>query len=113
MKRRDCLRLALRQARGTLLRSVLCVLSVAAGVCSMLLIVCTVAFGSAQVRDGLDALGLSGLTVYLEKAGGGAAFSAEQADALEQGLPTVSRAMAIKAGSGQFRTGHVLSLIHI
>lgn len=107
MKRRDCLRLALRQARGTLLRSVLCVLSVAAGVCSMLLIVCTVAFGSAQVRDGLDALGLSGLTVYLEKAGGGAAFSAEQADALEQGLPTVSRAMAIKAGSGQFRTGHV------
>lgn len=106
MTRRDCLRLALRQARGTLLRSALCVLSVAVGVCAMLLILCTVSFGRAQVRDGLDALGLSGLTVYLEKSGSGAVFSAEQADAMETGLPVVTRAMAIKAGSGQFRTGH-------
>ncbi len=106
MKRRDCLRLSLRQARGTLLRSSLCVLSVAVGVCAMLLIVCTVAFGRAQVREGLDALGLSGLTVYLEKAGGGAPFTAEQAEAMEQSLPAVTCAMAVKAGSGQFRTGH-------
>ena len=106
MNRRDCLRLALRQARGTLLRSALSVLSVAVGVWSILLIVCTVQFGRAQVREGLDALGLSGLTVYLEKSGGGVVFSAGQAEALEQGLPVVSHAMAIKAGSGQFRTGH-------
>ncbi len=106
MSRRDCLRLALRQARGTLLRSAICVASVAVGVCAMLLIVCTVAFGRAQVREGLDALGVSGLTVYLEKPGSGAVFSAAQADALEENLPVVARAMAIKAGSGQFRTGH-------
>lgn len=106
MTRRDCLRLALRQARGTLLRSALCVASVAVGVCAMLLIVCTVSFGRAQVREGLDALGISGLTVYLEKAGSGAAFSAAQADAIEENLAVVTRAMAIKAGSGQFRTGH-------
>lgn len=106
MTRRDCLRLALRQARGTLLRSALCVVSVAVGVCAMLLIVCTISFGRGQVRDGLDALGLSGLTVYLEKSGSGAPFSAAQADAMEDGLPVVRRAMAIKAGAGQFRTGH-------
>lgn len=106
MRRRDCLRLAWRQIRGTCLRSVLCVLSVAVGVCSMLLIVRAVGFGREQLRDGLDALGLGGLTVYVEKAGSGAVFSAGQADALEEGLPSVSRAMAIKAGSGQFRTGH-------
>ncbi len=106
MTRRDCLRLALRQARGTLLRSALCVVSVAVGVCAMLLILCTVSFGRVQVQNGLEALGLSGLTVYLEKSGSGAVFSAEQADAIEDGLPVVSHAMAIKAGSGQFRTGH-------
>lgn len=106
MTRRDCLRLAMRQARGTLLRSFLCVVSVAVGVCAMLLILCAVSFGRTQVQDGLDALGLSGLTVYQQKTGSGAAFSAEQAEAIENDLPVVSRAMAIKAGSGQFRTGH-------
>lgn len=106
MRRRDCLRMALRQARGTFLRSALCVLSVAAGVCAMLLIVCAVGFGRTQLREGIDALGLGGLTVYVEKAGSGAAFSSAQADAIEEGLPAVARAMAIKAGSGQYRTGH-------
>lgn len=105
MSTRDCLRLALSNLRQNPVRTALCALSVAVGTGALLLIAALGLFGRAQVESSLQTIGVSGLTVSLEDRTGGNVLSAQTVEQLEQALPLVTRAMAIKAQSGSITAG--------
>lgn len=102
----DLLWLAWRGLRQNPLRTLLCGLSVAVGTGALSLIASLGLFGQRQIENGLQTLGVSGLTVYLDERTGGNPLTAQTVDALEQAVPQVQSAMPIKAKTGSVRAGH-------
>lgn len=105
MRMSDCFRLALANLRENPLRTCLCALSVAVGAGALMLIAALGLFGQTQVDASLQTLGVSGLTVYLDGHNGGNPLSAQTVDAMENALPEISNAMAIKAKTGSVHAG--------
>ncbi len=106
MKLIDLTRLALGNLRENPLRTFLCAMSVAIGTGALLIILGAGLFGQASIDEGLDTLGVSGLTVYLDDKGSGTPLSAETADKMEKTLTGISALMPIKAKAGDIRAGH-------
>ncbi len=106
MRLRDILSLATHNLRESPLRTALCALSVAVGSGALLLILSIGLYGQKQVDAGLQALGVSGLSVYTESGHAGTALSATLADEMEQALDGIRTLMPIKAESGTVRVGH-------
>lgn len=102
----DGIALAGMQLTRRRLRAFLCALSVGVGVASMLLIAALGACGQREVRTRIDSLGLSGLTVYVSEAAAGQKLTQKYAALLEQNLPEITHAMALKAKTGIYRTSH-------
>lgn len=88
------------------LRSILCVLSVGIGILSMILITATGLFGKQMLANSIDSLGISGLTVYMEKYKQGDVFTTETATKIEELVSEAANAMAIKAKTGSYSAGH-------
>lgn len=108
MRAADLLRLAVGNLRENPLRTGLCALSVAVGAGALLLIAAIGLFGQEKIENGLQTLGVSGLTVYLEDHGAGNALSAELADRMEQVVDGISSVMPIKAQSGDVSAGNTV-----
>lgn len=106
MRLADLFRLAVGNLRENPLRTGLCALSVAVGTGALLLIAAIGLFGQTQVEAGLQTLGVSGLTVYLDNRSGGNPLSAELANTMEQAVAEIDRVMPIKAKTGSVRAGH-------
>lgn len=102
----DLLRIAARNLRENLLRTGLCALSVAVGTGALLLIASIGLFGRQQVEDGLQTIGISGLTVGLDDYSTGNPLSAALTDAMEQAVTEIDSAMPVKAKAGSVRAGH-------
>lgn len=106
MRTGDLFWFAQRNLRQNPLRTVLCALSVTVGIGALTLITSLGLFGQQQIEDGLQTLGVSGLTVYLDERTGGNPLSAQTVDALQQAVPQVQSAMPIKAKAGSVHAGH-------
>ncbi len=102
----DLIRLALGNLKENPLRTFLCAMSVAVGAGALLVILEAGLFGQASIDEGLDTLGVSGLTVYLDDKGSGTPLSAGVADKMEESLTGISSLMPIKAKGGNIRAGH-------
>ncbi|MGI6182164.1 MAG: ABC transporter permease [Agathobaculum sp.] len=102
----DLFRLAGANLRVNPVRTLLCALSVAVGTGALLLISSIGLFGRSQVEAGLQTIGVGGLSVYLDGAGTEGALSVAAADAMEQAVAAVERAMPVKAKTGSVRVGH-------
>lgn len=106
MRAADCLRLAFDNLRQNPLRTMLCALSVAVGTGALLLIAVLGLFGRTQIQAGLQTLGVSGLTVYLDDRKEGAALDVQTVTKMTEALPQIASAMPIKAKTGSVRAGH-------
>lgn len=106
MKFADGVFLAAVQMARRRMRAFLCAVSVGVGVLSMVLIASLGLFGERQLQQGMESVGLSGLTVYVSQAGQGQLLTAKHASALAATLPEVAAAMPVKVKSGTYRTSH-------
>ena len=106
MRLRDVLSLAGHNLCERPLRTALCALSVAVGSGALLLILSIGLYGRQQVENGLQTLGISGLTVYADSKAAGNPLSAALADEMEQTVSGIRALMPIKAQTGTVRVGH-------
>lgn len=106
MKLIDLFRLAFSNLKENLLRTALCMLSVAVGTGALLLIAMVGLLGKAQVDATLQTIGVSGLAVYLDTQSTGNPFSEDLVNQMERKITNIRYAMPIKAKPGTVRVGH-------
>ncbi len=102
----DLLRLAWGQVRRGRVRSLLCGCTVAVGVCAMAVIGAIGALAQTEMHTAVRAIGLRGMTCYLENPQGGDALTPVFAEAVRNICPEVTSAMPVKYQNGHYQSGH-------
>lgn len=102
----DLLRLSWGQVRRGRVRSLLCGCTVAVGVCAMAVIGAIGALAQIEMHTAVRAIGLRGMTCYLENPQGGEALTPAFAEAVRNICPEVTSAMPVKYQNGHYQNGH-------
>lgn len=102
----DLLRLSWGQVRRGRVRSFLCGCTVAVGVCAMAVIGAIGALAQTEMHTAVRAIGLRGMTCYLENPQGGEALTPAFAEAVCNICPEVTSAMPVKYQNGHYQNGH-------
>ncbi len=101
----DLLALSWGQVRRGGVRSLLCGCTVAVGVCAMAVIGAVGSVAQAEMHTAIHAIGLRGMTCYLEEAQGGEALTPAFAEAVCRICPEVTAAMPVKYQNGRYQNG--------
>lgn len=106
MRLTDLLRLAWGQVRRGRVRSLLCGGTVAVGVCAMAVIGAIGTLAQTEMHTAVRAIGLRGMTCYLENPQNGEVLTPAFAEAVRNICPEVTSAMPVKYQNGHYQNGH-------
>ena len=105
MRPSDLVRLAWGQVRRGGVRSLLCGCTVAIGVCAISVIGAVGNVAQDEMHEAIHAIGLRGMTCYLEDASTGEALTPAFAEAVMESCPAVQAAMPVKYLNGSYQNG--------
>lgn len=106
MRFSDLLCLSWGQVRRGRVRSLLCGCTVAVGVCAMAMIGAIGTVAQQEMHTAVRAIGLRGMTCYLENPQGGDVLTPAFAEMVRNICPEVTAAMPVKYQNGSYQSGH-------
>ena len=105
MRGSDLIRLAFGQVKRGGVRSLLCGCTVAIGVCAISVIGAVGNVAQDEMHEAIHAIGLRGMTCYLEDAQPGEVLTPAFAEAVMESCPDVQTAMPVKYQTGRYQNG--------